>query len=616
MNEQVSIPRRVAAEGGGFRAPEVGEWYWVGEGDEPPWLGCAVLVGSNFVKIEGPGSRSRHSRRITRVHFDNLNEIYSEPNPERYISEKIEEHQGEVRRLLERARALTAGLAIKGSLPAGAAEETQALALRGQGRPVEEYKTSLLLAKDETLPKIFEEVKLHNETAACWMEAFSIPLEAQAETARGVIEAIENRIFNVELYAGLVEQIEQVKDGEPPAAATPIHLMQRRAYMDEECLARYEVGGMELKDIRAFDAWISRPENMGRLLPHQRCVLAMRVRRREKKREAHSLTEFIKLLYASEEDKYTFLYLRNGGQLFRLRTGIEFNEQLFPDSERIDTTKPIYFEMFAGSVKGFISEAGYQALLDEEESEREKDPKWTSSYRESERYTLYSPESVYYDEATRKIHSEMAHHNRLVLVLQGLLDRSPTFHTHPPWHLWDEEDFRNALRLVHDDSRALTPGEAPDFEAYRVRLNRSLEVGSIAVGQEDFWLRREGKRESERLRRDWRYNGSYYPERYRPLGDPGPGRLARVAARQPRAKRCKFTWERESRRWSNDSKVHCAVTVPDDELLNVSAYTPGDFRQFFDDPRTRADYLEWAPLLLEAEEYHAGNRKEINKRCE
>ena len=35
---------------------------------------------------------------------------------------------------------------------------------------------------------------------------------------------------------------------------------------------------------------------------------------------------------------------------------------------------------------------------------------------------------------------------------------------------------------------------------------------------------------------------------------------------------------------------------------------PGDFKQFFADPRTRADYLEWAAYLLEAEEYHAGNR--------
>jgi len=44
------------------------------------------------------------------------------------------------------------------------------------------------------------------------------------------------------------------------------------------------------------------------------------------------------------------------------------------------------------------------------------------------------------------------------------------------------------------------------------------------------------------------------------------------------------------------------------QVLNVDAYTPGDYLQFFRDPRTRAKYLKWAPLLLAAEDWHARNR--------
>ena len=40
------------------------------------------------------------------------------------------------------------------------------------------------------------------------------------------------------------------------------------------------------------------------------------------------------------------------------------------------------------------------------------------------------------------------------------------------------------------------------------------------------------------------------------------------------------------------------------KVFNVSAYAPGDFKQFFNDPRTRADYVRWAPFLLTAEEWH------------
>jgi hypothetical protein len=45
--------------------------------------------------------------------------------------------------------------------------------------------------------------------------------------------------------------------------------------------------------------------------------------------------------------------------------------------------------------------------------------------------------------------------------------------------------------------------------------------------------------------------------------------------------------------------------VPVSELFNVDAYQPGDFKQFFADPRTRGQYLVWAPMLIAAEEYQA-----------
>jgi len=48
-------------------------------------------------------------------------------------------------------------------------------------------------------------------------------------------------------------------------------------------------------------------------------------------------------------------------------------------------------------------------------------------------------------------------------------------------------------------------------------------------------------------------------------------------------------------------------------VINADAYTAGDYRIFFNDPRTRADYLEWAPLLLAAEDY-AHNKVPLSER--
>ena len=64
----------------------------------------------------------------------------------------------------------------------------------------------------------------------------------------------------------------------------------------------------------------------------------------------------------------------------------------------------------------------------------------------------------------------------------------------------------------------------------------------------------------------------------------------------------------------DSSQIQTKIVVNVDTLFNVSAYKPGDFKQFYSDPRTRAEYLQWAPLLLTAENWHAKQRKGKKKK--
>lgn len=123
-------------------------------------------------------------------------------------------------------------------------------------------------------------------------------------------------------------------------------------------------------------------------------------------------------------------------------------------------------------------------------------------------------------------------------------------------------------------------------------------------------LRREAVRENERQARDWRNRNPSHYKRYRPNNDPGPGLVSTMRRWKSKTHRAVFAWMRERqsyRWWGSDAPIQCSIEVPADQLLNVSAYTPGDYKQFFNDPRTRENYLQWAPMLLAAEEYHAGN---------
>jgi hypothetical protein len=173
--------------------------------------------------------------------------------------------------------------------------------------------------------------------------------------------------------------------------------------------------------------------------------------------------------------------------------------------------------------------------------------------------------------------------------------------------MWRPTSFAASVELVYDGSMALHWGEAPDIHAYIAACNALTNADSVMFGQELQWMEREAERENRRTENNWRIpnNNKYYYKVLRPQGDPGPGRVAKMASWKPRSRVASFTWLKERRAYSDDM-VRAQIKVPLDKLFNVSAYKLGDFKRFFADPRTRAQYLEWAPMLLSAEDYHRG----------
>jgi len=621
------LKRPSTAQANSDQEVKVGDWVWVrtaNEDDEPiRWLGCIMHIGSNFVLVDGVEGYSK------RVHFQ---DFWTVCEPESKYHEVIHEHreiaQREVQRVMREIQAVAARLALTSapSLVEAGAQQTQALT-RYTG-DYGDYKSALVKAKKGDLPSLFNQLRRANEWLAEWVKADTLPLQAQALDLHELTQAIDDRIFHIDLYAGLSEQLVQLRGGEPAPIDAKLHLMQRRHYMDEECLARYESGGMEFEDIAAFDQWLLRPANLDRLLPHPRCVLSFQVRRHYKEQNFGSITEFISFMFGGESgDQKTFLYLRNGEQVYRLDTTIEFGEQLFPDlnASRLDEgqlwAKVWRRQGVRAHVEQLISDNTRESMRERYEQKLQKHREEVAERRRLREaglsetmpsgpwdwepddplrdYVPFNHSTVYYDDIQRALQDQITAHNHVVLILQGLLDRSPVFQPHPPWQLWEPDGFQSALTLVYD-SRALPAGEAPDFLAYWAECNRTLKTGCVTVGQQVEWEKRMAHKENERANaHGW---GSH--KRYRPFGNPGPGKFAR-ATKITRTGKATFEWTRERRQYPFD-QIATKATFDSGVLFNVDGYRPGDYRQFFDDPRTRADYLKWAPFLLAAEDYHAG----------
>jgi len=617
---------------------EIGQWYWVKD-KKKSWFGCIIHVGSNYVEM------SDIYEGTCRIHFDEFDKLCTaEAAPDKVIQEHITKHQTEVNQLMGRVSEITARLGVSPSPELSSGSETQALARVTDGQDYGTYKAALVKAKKDLLPDLFKKIEKEHEELAHWMKAKAVPWEAQVEQMKGVIGHIDDRIFNVRLYAGLTEEVELIADGEPAELGEKIRILQRRLYMDEECLAQYEVGGMEFKDISEFDEWLVRPKNRDRLLPFPRCLVSFKVRRHMKERASFgSFIDLWKIIEKIKLDEYTFLYIRNGEKIYRMGCDLEFGSKLFPDMDHQSLTGKLWAKVTdsSGHVDKIVTDNQLKGLhedylrektehkakkKDHEEKHavwevakktaeelgqefKEREPWFTDHFwakDPSDEYEEFEPNNIYYDDIRGKVASDIKHHNRIGLILQGLLDRSPILHPHPPWKIWTMDGFRSALELVYDESRALVGGEKPDFEVYRAKANMSLKAGSVTVGQEILWE----EAEAEKLAQDPRRSDRYNPNRYRPYGNPGPGTLAKLVSYEPRVKRCVYAWHREGQSSSTSGqKLRTTFSCEVEKVFNVDAYKPGDFHKFFDDPRTREEYLEWAPILLEAEEYHAGNRQ-------
>ena len=620
----------------------IGRWGWIttdsecnDDEDEDKTkkrrFGMVSHIGSNYVGMDTPHGSSY------RIHFDewfDIVELVSDERAQEIIEDNIKEQKNIVEVTLRQIKELTArlGMADHLAIGTGSSMDAGSCALSTMSSTVDpkQYEKALTKAKDKELPALFNIVKVANKELIVWMKAEHLITQAQLSLFKGVIGEIEERIFHVSLYAGLTEEVVQVAKGKP-AEFGPLHIMQGRLYMDEESLISYEAGGLEFKHLGDFDRWVRKHRD--RVLPHERCVVSFRVRRYTKERETKSMLDAFVNMREAMQDKLTYLYIRNGKRIYRMGCDHDFGAKLFPDTYEFDFSEPMYVDSRG---ENLITEREYKEA---EKNNREKTEKWKQwrkdnlpdlpdknhpDYSDLEnkydtlahknpfgggysepffQYYNYSPfdqSHLYYDDAMESLAKQMKAYNRVVLILQGLFDRSEVFHPHPPVQLWQQQSFEECVSLVRDRGMVLHHGEPPSWEAYKARCNAHLKRGSVVLGAERAWIKRE--REKDQNWRRGSFRDSYFSL---PYGDPGPGRFARVT-RIKRDGQCGFDWYRNRKHWKGygEPRLKTGLDVPADELFCLDGYTPGDFHQFYDDPRTRKAYLKWAPILLAAEDWH------------
>jgi hypothetical protein len=346
------------------------------------------------------------------------------------IGEQIDQVRGELAELTRDAHELTAGEGGPGTdiVPARSNDPVVAKRQMAEIRSRAERQAGLIAAKRKELERL-----LRSE-----MEKAEAVLGPMQE----MVERLEAGIFTVNLYLGRDEEIVLLRDGESAPADTPIALRQSLLFMDEECAAFAEEGGISPVEIEQFDRWLLEdPRHLDQVLPETKGIVALRPRRDlGRYRESHRAAEL------AEANRRTYWLVRNGQRVYRTLTQLEITtDRVLPYADEFERI-------------------------------------FTYRERGGKRVPL-KPGSYDWERAQEHAEERERTFMRVGLILEGLLHRTPIFHPLPDAGVsfLSPLDVREGRVLYITDAEGLLGMGEESFEDWRRRLMGELRVGMRVI---------------------------------------------------------------------------------------------------------------------------------------
>lgn len=209
---------RPRAVGRGDDKPKVGEWYWITVNEDcdgqktkkaVDLLFCVQKLASNhvtFVRSIRNGSESWVQIRYR----DLAAQTRPEPNWKDCIQKEIEQRKLE---LQEAIKALSDAVAAQDLLP----EQSQApvdslLPTRTRYSP-EERKKALIKLKDKDFPRLHGAVEGITMEITARHRDLVLPFKIEGKRMKLAVEKVDERLFALELYAGLFQKCKQIRKG-------------------------------------------------------------------------------------------------------------------------------------------------------------------------------------------------------------------------------------------------------------------------------------------------------------------------------------------------------------------------------------------------------------------
>lgn len=399
-------------------------------------------------------------------------------------------------------------------------------------------------------------------------------LEATIAPLKAELAKVEEVAWTIDLYLGRDEQIELLVDGTPAPADTPITIRQSVLFADEESLVNVDAGGLDFRQMGVFLDWLtSDPARIDQLLPEPKGVIAVMPSRQHRDYGDSWFNN-----KADQANKQAHWLIRNGERLYLLVTDPELRvgDRIIPSQDEF---------------LGYFSrlERGVRVSLE--------------------------PGSAAWVKAEETADKRRRHFMRLMLVLQGILDRSVALHPLPTsgvslLSMADQDSGK--IVLLRELDNALVDGR-PTFKQWRRDLMERLRPGMrviVAASHPDF----QDLRNTEKHQR---WNGhrritpetaSHPPARPLVVRKRPDGRLSVAYPRTDKIDRKAWVPDPDRPGWGWNRWVEetpktpasCWFRLDDEFVLPFDLASVADLEYYLSSRAGRRDYLGMVPVIRTA----------------
>lgn len=303
---------------------------------------------------------------------------------------------------------------------------------------------AILQATESALLAFEDRVKLMEAALQIKMERYRKQMDSYQYALRTVhgeltkkIKQVRTVICHIEVYFGIQEQLIQIQEGMPADPGEPLTLYQAVRFVDEEiALDKLEFDFSDYEK-GTFDEWLLKEKHYERFIPAKRGMVAFKARRKEKtyfKNEKDSLLNYI----YNAPNFTTYFLIRNGDNIYKLRTSnISIHEKMFPGKREFQ------------SILDTIEKEGIDGYERHKAKERKKE------FEESVQPAV----------------------QRLIFLIQGLLDRSEVFAGHTlKMNLFKDIEAPD-LNFIYDLDGVLGTGEL-SFRDWLEENKKHIKKGS------------------------------------------------------------------------------------------------------------------------------------------